>query len=191
MDPKIAIDKSPRTVIARESLERAYRYHPDAYYLHLTRHPISCGRSMRDEVSRNSEWEGVFTVDAFDPERVWLRSHQNIVDFTATLPLGQCMRIKGEDLLSEPWVYLPQIAEWLGVSTENAAIEAMLHPEHSPYACYGPESAKYGLDASFLEQPKLRQGNIEEPSLYSELPWAQEKFLGKQSHKFAKEFGYH
>ena len=75
------------------------------------------------------------------------------------------MRIKGEDILSEPDVFLPQIAEWMGLRTDHEAIEAMKHPENSPYACIGARPARGGNDPKFMRSPKLRAGKIKQPSL--------------------------
>ena len=91
--------------------------------------------------------------------------HTNILRFTSTLPLGQTLRVRGEDILSEPDVYLPQIAEWLGIQTDRKAIEAMKHPENSPYARVGPDAARGGNDPKFMESPELRAGRVKEPSL--------------------------
>jgi hypothetical protein len=55
----------------------------------------------------------------------WHHMHTNILRFTSILSLGQSLRVKGEDILSEPDLYLPQIAEWLGIRTDREAIEAM------------------------------------------------------------------
>ena len=58
------------------------------------------------------------------------------------------MRVRGEDLLGEPDTYLRKIAEWLGLRTDEEAIEAMKHPEQSPYACIGPENALLAITAA-------------------------------------------
>ena len=188
--PRIGVDKSPRTVMKPEYLRRMHATYPDANYLHLVRHPRSTAISTKELLKRNDEWEGLFDADWVDPERVWLRTHKNVVDFAATLPEGQCMRIKGEDLLSDPHLYLPQIAEWLGIRTDRETIEAMLHPEQSPYACFGPENAKYGNDPNFLGKPAFRGGRIKEPSLEGDLDWAPGQQFSKPVLKLAREFGY-
>ena len=141
-------------------------------------------------LERGGEWNGTMRAEWIDPERVWLRSHQNIVDFTAALPPAECMRIKGEDLLSHPELYLPQIAEWLGVRTDQEAIEAMMHPENSPYARFGPANAKYGNDPNFLENSILKTSDIAELSLNGALEWAPEREFSKATRKLAKELGY-
>jgi hypothetical protein len=187
--PRIVVDKTPRTVLASASLERAYAMFPDASFLHLTRHPRSNGKSQYAHIQRNSEWGGTANADRVDPETIWLRAHSNIIEFASTLPEGQCLRIKGEALLSDPELYLPQIAEWLGVDTGEDAINAMLHPETSPFACYGPENAKYGNDQEFLENPAFRRREVQEPPLFGPLEWSGEEFR-KETIKVSRELGY-
>jgi hypothetical protein len=105
------------------------------------------------------------------------------------------MRIKGEDVLSEPDLYLPQVAEWLGLRTDPEAIDAMKHPENSPYACIGPAPARGGNDGKFMRSPKLRPGKIKEPSLKDELEKGELKDtvdddFAEKLINFAKQLGY-
>jgi hypothetical protein len=190
VDPRIAVDKTPRTVLRPEYLERAYAMYPNASFLHLTRHPRSTGKSLINNLKRNAEWGGTFNADRVDPQGIWLKAHTNITHFAATLPEGQCLRLKGEDLLSDPMLYLPQIAEWLGIDTSAEAIDAMLHPEQSPYACYGPEAAKFGNDPEFLEKPAFRSSRVHEPPLAGTLEWAPDREFDKPTVKLARELGY-
>jgi hypothetical protein len=190
VEPRVAVDKTPRTVLRPEYLERAYNMYPDANFLHLTRHPRSTGKSLINNLKRNAEWGGTFSADRVDPQGIWLKAHTHITQFAATLPEGQCLRIKGEELLSDPALYLPQIAEWLGLDPGAEAVEAMLHPEHSPYACYGPEEAKFGNDPEFLEKPAFRASRVREPTLAGALDWAPDREFDKPTIKLSRELGY-
>ena len=183
VSPRIAVEKSPVTSSNMAFLQRTYSYYPDAYYLHLTRHPIPSRDSMAEFFGKHNENRSGRThsrsVD-FDPLLVWYRMNRNIMQFTAKLPTGQVMRVKGEEILSEPDRYLPQIAEWLGVRTDRAAIEGMKHPENSPYACVGPAPARGGNDVKFMRSPALREGRVREPSLREvlakhEIAWVSEE----------------
>ena len=170
VDPKIAMEKSPVTALKPLYIERAYAFYPDAYYLHLTRHPVSTRKSLIEfrEMKRERHVGGVDIPvgdHPVDDLLVWHRFHKNILEFTRNLPLGQSIRVRGEDVLSEPDVYLAQIAEWLGLRTDREAIEAMKHPEASPYAYRGPTPAHGGNDPNFMRSPRLRPGKIREPSL--------------------------
>ncbi len=164
--PKIGVEKSPVTAQKPAFLERAYLAFPDAFFLHLTRHPVSTRSSWTEFVEGKQKAGRPGAVwQKIDRLLGWYQMHQNILQFTRTLPAGQSLRLKGEDLLSDPDCYLPQLAEWLGIRTDAEAIEAMRHPETSPYAHVGPELALGGNDPKFLRSPALRSSRIKEPSL--------------------------
>lgn len=167
--PRIGVEKSPVTCMSPSFLANAYACYPNAYYLHLTRHPVSTRHSMQEFFAKRSSLSdskvGKGRALKFDHLLMWYRMHRNIFAFTSRLPEAQVMRLKGEDLLSDPDLYLPQIAEWLGVRTDREAIEEMKHPERSPYACVGPAPARGGNDGKFMRGPALRQGKVKEPIL--------------------------
>jgi hypothetical protein len=190
--PLILIDKSPAHVMRPDFLERMYACRPDASYLHLTRHPRPTGSSILKLLERNEEWDGRLKAHQVKPDRVWQTAHYNIRSFAATLPIAQCMRLKGEDLLANLDFYLAQIAEWLGLRTDAEALKAMRHPERSVYACRGPSNAEYGNDPNFLDHPQFteRSGPATEPSLEGPLDWAPDQVFDAAAIKLAREFGY-
>ena len=157
--PLIGVEKSPETATRELFLERAYAQFPNAYYPLLARHPVSSAKSMREFFEDLWHLEGGKNYIL-----LWYKTHANILNFTRKLPTGQTMRIRGEDVLSEPDVFLPQISEWMGLRTDAQAIDAMKHPENSPYAFVGPDPAPGGNDKKFCENPRLRQGKVKEPS---------------------------
>jgi len=192
--PLILIDKSPSTVYRREFLERLLRNFPRANYLHLVRHPLGTAESM---LKLRAGHEGLDRMvngrPMMDPERIWRASHELIIASTAHLPLGQCMRLKGEASLSNLEVYLPQICEWLDIRADAEAIEAMMHPERSSYACPGPRGAPRGNDPNFLENPHLdreRLATMKEPELYGELSWRRGEKFEPRTCSLAKQLGY-
>ena len=190
VNPKIGIDKSPVTVMKPEFIERAYAMFPNANFLHLTRHPITTGSSIQEWVEIVAQKLQRDSSKKLDPARLWLYTHSNIINFTKTLPVGQSMQIKGEDILSDPDLYLPQIAEWLGLRTDKEAIALMKHPENSPYACIGPSGARGGNDPKFLENPHLRSGKVSEPPLRGALEWTLNKESSQKILRLAQQMGY-
>ncbi len=193
--PKILVDKSPSTVFRRDFLARALRNFPTANYLHLIRHPRGTAESVMS-LRATHEQVNRFVGDSpnMDPERTWRTTHDMIVAMTEDLPLGQCMRLKGEELLAHLDIFLPQICEWLGIRQDAEAIEAMMHPEASPYASPGPRGATRGNDPNFLENPKLdreRLARMREPTLSGELSWRPGEFFQPGTNKLAKQLGYH
>ncbi len=170
INPKIGVEKTPNTSKRKQFLQRAYQICPDAYYLHLTRHPLSTRKSIF-EFAKNREQKQQRKSDInnkkYSAEGLlfWYCMHVNIINFMNTLPTIQTMRIKGENILSQPDLYLKQIAEWLNIRTDDEAISAMKYPEKSPYAYIGPFPCPGGNDPKFMRSPILRSGTVKEPNL--------------------------
>jgi hypothetical protein len=191
---RILVEKSPMFTREREYIERMLHVFPKASILHLIRHPRGMGVSF---ISLRSEYDvmkrAVEDTGLRDPEKIWQTTHELIVTMTEDLPLGQCMRIKGEALLSDLENYLPQICEWLEIRTDADAITAMMHPEDSPYASEGPPGAPRGNDPNFLSHPAIDQtrlAKLKEPSLVGELDWRPGEIFTPETCKLAKQLGY-
>lgn len=171
VNPKVGLEKTPSTSRKIKNLEKVYAMFPQAYFLHLTRHPVSTKKSIEEFLAKKDlkhyKKTGIWQEEKSQVNGliVWLHYHNNIVKFTKTLPIGQTMQIKGENILAQPDVYLPQIPQWLGLRTDPEAIEAMKHPENSPYAYVGAFPARGGNDLKFMRNPKLRIGTVKEPNL--------------------------
>jgi hypothetical protein len=188
---KVLVEKSPAFTRQRGYIKRMLDAFPKARILHLLRHPRGTAESVigiRYEISRRAN-----VSPAKDPERVWRDTHETILAITEDLPLGQCMRLKGEALLSDLDNYLPQICEWLGIRADREAITAMMHPENSPYARRGPPGAPLGNDPNYLENPALdreRLAKLKEPRLDGELSWRPGETFTPETLRLAKQFGY-
>ena len=212
VSPRMLVEKSPTTTMHSEYLQRVRRAFPNAKFIHLLRHPRSHGESnMRKRRSlaldRGKPWRafrqniaipGPMAAAAARRSRVfayirgWYTWNMNIITFLDGLPEGQKMRVRGEDLLSEPDPYLRKIAEWLGLRTDEEAIEAMKHPERSPYACIGPANAPFGNNGAFLQAPALRRYSpakgLQLEGVLSRREDGGE--LSPEVKKLAREFGY-
>lgn len=161
--PRQVVEKSPSHVLDGSRLYRLHEMFPQGRFLHLSRHPESTCRSicaLTDEITARNTPRNRSRSAATDAEMIWRHSHQNILQFWKTLKPGQGMRLQGEALLQHPEVYLPQIAQWLKISVDNDAIQAMYHPERSPFAKLGPSNARFGNDPKFLRNPNFRLSSI-------------------------------
>lgn len=190
--PRQLVDKSP-TQGRPENLQRLLKTFPQAFFLHLTRHPRSTCNSFYRVKAAKALSQGHPDLDRLAGviEDHWVMIHANILAFTDSLPPGQAMRLLGEDFLAEPALYLRQIAEWLNIRTDAAAIEAMQHPEDSPYACIGPKGARYGNNLGFLEDPSLKVGRPALASLIGPLEWlARPRDFGPSMLRLARRLGY-
>jgi hypothetical protein len=165
---KYCMEKSPSIVFLPHTLERARRARPDALYIHVTRHPVNLKKSFDEFIEnllRLTEEEKRIRLE--NSMTAWPVTQRNILDFCAGLAPGQYIRIRGEDVLADAAGVMRQVAEWLGLRTDDAAIAAMLRPEESPYASLGPVTAPYGNDPKFVSSPKFRPGRPREPSMES------------------------
>jgi hypothetical protein len=197
---RILIDKSPLHVFMPDSMIRMRTHFPDAYYLHLTRHPcdmikslLQLQQTLRERILERTGMPGPALGPRVDPEsleKYWLGPNLLILEFLESVPVEQHMRLRGEDLLSEPRIYVRQIAEWLGLRTDDEATEAMLHPENSPFACYGPANAKFGNDPNFLEKPALRPYSYTPRPLTWESEPGRPVEMSEMMRVYAMQFGY-
>jgi hypothetical protein len=178
---KLLVEKSPTALLECAYIERVLEIFPNASLLHLTRHPRSMVESVRQMRDKHGSPIAKMAGSKahFDAELEWRRGHENVLTVTSRLPLGQCIRVKGEDVMANLGIYLPQICDWLGIRSDAEAVEAMMHPENSPYACPGPRGAPRGNDPNFLENPQLdpeRLARIREPLLEGGLSWREGAF---------------
>jgi hypothetical protein len=216
--PLILVEKSPLIVVRIESMRRAQALFPDARFIHLLRHPRAQGDSILkvDSVIQEDlpgaplmKWVERFgsyppappapgeepeppaSPGSIDPQWGWYAQHRNILDFLEEVPPEQVLRIRGEDVLTDPDSALFSLATWLGLRADAAAIDEMKHPERSPYACIGPHGARYGNDLLFLRSPALRPARAESKSLDGPLPWRTDgRGFAPAVRRLAQEFGY-
>ncbi len=205
--PRGLVDKSPIYVVAEGALERIGSAFPGARFLHLTRHPrgtcesifklrqstVQGQRRLRRLWGRGTRQSTmVGQVDPeLTPDQMWLKPHNRISSFLATVAPAQKMCLQGELLLSDPRKYLTKTASWLAISIEELAIEAMLHPETSPFARFGPRNAPFGNDPSFLKEPALRPYKPKPMSLDGPLSWDSTLIFSDELKAVACELGYH
>lgn len=209
--PLRVVEKSPSTTDNVETMRRALDWFPDAYFLHLVRHPRGYGESIMRLAERKRQpipmahWlvqiasdpasnQATATADKpviLDPQHGWFERNAMIRDFMASVPGDRHMMLRGEDLLLRPDVTLRRVADWLDLRIDEEAIDQMKHPERSPFAFLGPPQARYGNDGNFLEDPAFRPKGGHVNGLEGSLSWRRkgEGFLPHVK-ELAGEFGY-
>lgn len=197
LSPRRIVEKSPGYLRKEEYLERLLETFPQARFIHLVRHPMGqCLSSLKAKGGKQLlfmlgavDYRGAAPV--LDPQIVWHDSQIRIMNFLEQLPVEQWVRIRGEDFIMEPAAVLQQICRWLEISDTPEVIEAMLHPEASPFSCEGPANARLGNDINFLQNPSLTPGRVPDQSLQVALPW---RVDGATFHprviELAQELGY-
>ncbi len=203
--PRALVDKSPLYVYTQESLERIDQAFPNARYLHLTRHPRGTCESvfkLREKVQKtlgrfqgfagrrnnNDTYNKLAEIE--DPESLWLEPHKRIMKFLANVPVERRLWLRGEEFMGNPDAHLPLICEWLEIDTDQDSLEAMKHPEDSPYACLGPTNARFGNDPSYLEAPELRKYTPKALSFEGPLAASDGVTLSEAVIECARGFGY-
>jgi hypothetical protein len=194
--PLVAVEKSPSYTISVKRMRAMLETFPDARFLHLVRHPVAQAKSL---LAIN---DGAFTikVNAFEigedyalmePQIAWHDINLNILDFLDEVPPAQQMRMRGEDIMAQPQQRLAEIARWAGLRDDDEAVDQMMHPERSPFACFGPINALFGNDPNFLAGPTFRPHTPKIPPLSKPVPWRDDgKGLHREVVQLANEFGY-
>ncbi len=179
--PLRIVDKSPVYSLKRRNLKRIRAAFPNAKYLHLTRHPRSQGQSVMG-VAKGLMAILVDSIDyavdppIIDPQIMWYEMQRNILEFLKEIPAHAQMRVQGEEVIGEPRRLLGEICRWLDMDDDEAALDAMLHPEESPFAHPGPLGAHLGNDVNFLRSPRFRPGTtVTRASLDGALPWREDE----------------
>jgi hypothetical protein len=187
--PLVGLEKSPEDSNREDYLERVERHYPRARYLHITRHPTPTVESMYAAWSSAGFWDVPDELFRLHLLGTWLFHHARLKRFTDGLPPDRWMRVRSEDILNRPREVLPSISHWLGIDSGEAAIEAMLHPERSPFARLGPANARGGNDPGFLKDPAPRATALLDTL---DLPddWVVDPWLHLAVVEFAARIGY-
>ena len=196
LHPLVAVEKSPSYSMSVNRMRAIYKAFPDARFVHLVRHPTAqCKSLMAINNGAFSLKMEAFEIGvdyaAMEPQIAWHDINMNILDFLDEVPAEQQIRLRGEDVMGEPERYLAEIARWAGLRDDDEAVEAMMHPERSPFACFGPMNALFGNDPNFLAGPTFRPHKPKVPPLAKPVPWRKDgKGLYPEVIALAKEFGY-
>jgi sulfotransferase family protein len=190
VEPLVAVEKSPEHVDDPRTLARVVHAYPRARYIHLVRHPAPTIHSMNQHLKRSYPGRGEVDFVAHCAQS-WVSSNETIISTTRGLPPERRLLIKAEDLLNDPVPHLSAVAVWLGLRADDAAIEAMLHPERSPFASFAPSESGVsgGNDPTFLASPQPHAiespANLKDVDELSDDPRAREAIR-----RLATAFGY-
>ncbi|MGF1640954.1 MAG: sulfotransferase [Rhodospirillales bacterium] len=195
--PRRIVDKSPAYASRSRFLDHILTVFPDALFIHLVRHPRGqCESVMKtrgfpvwalfqNAIDRSAD------PPQIDPQILWHDMNVRILNFLERVPEQNWTRVQGETFMSDTDGELERICRWLGISGSEEAMRSMRHPEHSPFACFGPINAAYGNDPNFLRSPYLRPQRLEDQSLDGPVRWRQD---GAGFHPrvvaLARSFGY-
>jgi hypothetical protein len=190
LSPRAGVEKSPENVESDAALERLASAYPRARYLHLTRHPVATQRSFQEH------WNRVVSRESMPGQPMlgiagWVATQCRILNFASTLPKDRYWRVRAEDVLNDTRSQLRSITAWLGLRDDEAAIEAMTHPEMSPFASVGPADSGIvgGNDPNFLRDPIPRRAEVLH-SLDQPPEWVGDSSLWQMVVDVSSQLGY-
>jgi Sulfotransferase family len=179
--PLVGVEKSPETAHHLANMDRVLEWYPRARFVHLVRHPVSYQRSLQ-----------AYLLLADRPDvcaRSWLNVNRRIAGFCRRLPPDQVMRVRAEQVVAGDPATLARLAWFAGVAADDDAVEAMRHPERSPYASVPDAVVLGGLDSGFLASPALRPP-ARPASLAPPAAWRLPGELISEITELARSFGY-
>ncbi|MGF6870597.1 adenylyl-sulfate kinase [Paraburkholderia sp. MM5477-R1] len=187
--PLTGVEKSPETTRSDHALSRASRAYPSARYLHLVRHPWSTVASMLSAWSGLSYWKVPSSAAPQLCLDTWREQHARIAAFGEQVGPERFLRVQAENLINHPGEVLPVLCRWLGISSDEACITAMVHPERSPYSTWGPSNAGGGFDPKFLTSPALHEVSVPS-SLAPPAEWSFRVPSLQGTMELVRQFGY-
>jgi hypothetical protein len=155
IEPYVAVENSPDTVLFGDNLARCMTKYPNARYIHLTRHPVTAQTSIIRHIALLNP---IMSVNdrRVRAASIWYLAHSRIVRSLRGLPPHRWMRLRGEDLLADPALWLGKVLGWLKVCSDPAMIQAMLRTEKWVFAGTGENGSLFGGDYKFMRAPEFR-----------------------------------
>lgn len=152
--PAIGIEKSPDNVYDPD-LAPALQSFPDARVIHLTRHPVTTQRSMREhyaslQLSMTAQQRSRLCA------RSWYLAHTKILKTLEKMPEERWRRVRAEDLVSKPEETAAPIFDWLGLPHDDDILHGLRRTEDWVFAGTGQDGRLLGGDRKFLSDPRLR-----------------------------------
>ena len=182
--PRVGVAKSTRAGEHPAALASLKSNLPAIRFIHLLRNPLDTIRSqlrlagIRD--SRSVEHAPYFA-------RVIVHHHRLIDAFLSTLPGGDSVRVRAEDVLADARV-LGKVVKQMGRRDDHIALDAMRHPERWQFISRGPISLEAEGDRGFYSAPHLRTTERTLASIPSE--WNVDEELSIALAQLATAYGY-
>ena len=173
--PRRLVDYSPLIAQDRAAMARALAMAPQAFVIHLTRHPFAQAQALClpvwDSVRLSLDfWDrrGVFqppmdvfelgeqyvdwscTPPVFDPQFAWHRTQTAARDLLAARPAESGMHVSAETLATAPEATLAAILDRLGSPARGGDLAAALTAGVPKFAMPGPYNAPFGVDAGLV-----------------------------------------
>ena len=178
------VDKSPTYALDLEALRNAEHGFDEPRYIHLIRDPLAMSRSF-----------GSYHMDQILPllenpysgralgELVWTLSHRNILEFAEAVPPERLLRLRFEDLVSDPRSAMIEVSRFLGLEFEESLVRPYENLESKMVDGLHAESTPMG-DTRLLERDR-----IDPKAAITVAPTAADQVLGEPTRRLARRLG--
>jgi hypothetical protein len=185
--PRRLIDKSAIYSRDAKCLERIRKTLLDADYVYVIEHPLTPGAVPLSRRGMSDAGRiGDAKVSPRDQVR-WLQAQRVISEAMNQVMPERLAVLRMDALLADPHSALSDLCARLHLANDETAMAAMLHPENSPFAGFGPVGANLGDDPTFLRDPTFPPKAISSPPIA--LPPNGEQMLPEVA-EFVARHGY-
>ena len=184
-DGRMVVDKTPAYALDPAALQKAERDFREPLYIHLVRHPRATVRSFVDQHIHQVLYlkEHAFTPEELG-ELVWVVSHRNIDRFLRTIPEERKVRLRFEDLVTEPRASMELLCGRLGIPFHPGLLAPYENMDRKMTDGVRPESTPMGDPNVFLRTSI-------DPSVAGHWQAGQGRdFLGEPAWALAETLGY-
>ena len=181
--PRLLVDKSPSYALDPLALRRAEAIFDGALYIHLVRQPVP----MIDSFERHHMQQILYLEDhPFGSrqlaELVWTLSHRTILEFLGEVPPERWVRLRFEDLVTDPATQMDALCRHLGLAFDPAVVDPYDRVDAKMVDGVYPESAPMG-DPGFLAHGRIDPSTAEAADRSA---WTQ---LGVPTRELAAQLG--
>ena len=126
---RLLVEKTPSYAYHFNIIKRAEEYFSEPFYIHLLRHPCGMIRSFEDaQMERlipfmHQAMQESHLTPRQIAEIAWVVCHQNILDLLARVPANRQIRIKYEDLVTQPNPTVERICQFLGLEVNSNMLD--------------------------------------------------------------------
>ena len=173
------VDKCIHFAYLPEILDTVPERFPNARYIWLVRHPGSVIRSYQNMPMAEVMLAAAPNVKS--AEDAWLVANRNIAAFLSKQPEDHWMRLRYEDLVTDPRATLTEVLSLLGLPFD----EAVLNPYDGDRMREGPKGARAIGDPNMAGR-----GKIQPELATSWLKGFDPRSVCSETHSLAKELGY-
>jgi hypothetical protein len=182
--PVVKLALFPEGTVTLDGYRDTYE---DARFVHLVRHPTPTQRSMQRVLAPRLHREDVSVEE--EAARRWVDGQTHFLQFAQSTP--NAVTVRGEDLLTHSESVLGDLLRRLHLPADQTAIDAMLHPERSPFAALPPREYFAGAnDPTFEAFPALRTPRPVPASVAPPETWGIDTGVSAEIVRVAGQLGY-